>query len=69
MAATRSTRQLLGELDALMDQMLSLPVEEGTRTAIAEPPHPVPSQAPSHPLAVTMTLLDRDPEHRVPGGR
>ena len=62
MASTRSTRQLLGELDALMDQMLSLPVEEGTRIAAAKPPQPVsPPREPLHPLAVTMTLLDEPP--------
>src|SRR5436305_499567 len=66
MAASRSTRQLLGELDALMDQMLSLPVDDsGPRTATVEPPPiprddppTVPQSLPLHPLAVTMTLLD-----------
>jgi hypothetical protein len=58
MASPRSTRQLLGELDALMDQMLSLPVEEGAASPSprVDPPHSVP--APLHPLAVTMTLLE-----------
>jgi hypothetical protein len=67
MASARSTRQLLGELDALMDQMLSLPVEEGARDVTAPPPPtrsdsprpiPPPHQTPLHPLAVTMTLLN-----------
>jgi hypothetical protein len=71
MASARSTRQLLGELDALMDQMLSLPVEEGARNVTAPPPPttrsdpprpiPPPHQPPMHPLAVTMTLLDEAP--------
>ena len=58
MASSRSTRQLLGELDALMDQMLSLPVEEGAAplTSRTDPPHAV--SPPMHPLAVTMTLLE-----------
>ena len=70
MASARSTRQLLGELDALMDQMLSLPVEEGARDVTAPPPPtrsdpprliPPPHQPPMHPLAVTMTLLNDAP--------
>jgi hypothetical protein len=58
MASPRSTRQLLGELDALMDQMLALPVEEGAAplTSRTDPPHSV--SPPMHPLAVTMTLLE-----------
>jgi hypothetical protein len=61
MASPRSTRQLLGELDALMDQMLSLPVDEGAApsTPRIDPPHPVaPPNAAMHPLSVTMTLLE-----------
>jgi hypothetical protein len=70
MASARSTRHLLGELDALMDQMLSLPVEEGARNVTAPPPPtrsdpprpiPPPHQTPMHPLAVTMTLLEQVP--------
>ena len=55
MAAPRSTRQLRGELDALMDQMLSLPVDDSApRTATMDPPpeprhdlgSPTPSRVP-----------------------
>jgi len=72
--AARSTRQLLGDLDALMDQMLALPVEEGAQpVATIEPPArsaaPAVTRAkprpPVHPLAVTMTLLDVPPAEEM----
>ncbi len=45
-ANPRSTRQLLDELDALMDKMLALPVED-------EPP-------PNEPAAATLTMIEPD---------
>jgi hypothetical protein len=47
-ASPRSTRQLLDELDALMDQMLALPVEEG-------PPDKSP---PAPALTATLTMIE-----------
>lgn len=57
-ASQRSTRQLLDELDALMERMLTLPVdEEPTLPAIPEPPAP-PEPPPTPPIAVTLTLVE-----------
>src|SRR4051812_33146582 len=50
----RSTRQLLDELDTLMDQMLALPVEEEP----ADAPPPLASAA----LAATLTIIEPDLE-------
>jgi outer membrane biosynthesis protein TonB len=52
-SSPRSTRQLLDELDALMDQMLALPVEE-------EPPPPAPA------VAATLTIIEPEPEAPAP---
>jgi hypothetical protein len=49
-ASPRSTRQLLDELDALMDQMLALPVEDEP----SEEPPAVPAPA----LAATLTMIE-----------
>lgn len=56
-APTRSTRQLLDELDALMDQMLALPVVEDP---VPPPkPEPKPAPRPSVPaLTATLTMIE-----------
>jgi hypothetical protein len=47
-AGERSTRELLDELDTLMERMLRLPVEE----------EPAPPPPPAPPIAVTLTLVE-----------
>ena len=60
-APPRSTRQLLDELDALMDKMLALPVEDEP----APSPKAAPEASASRPtLAATLTLIE--PEDGVP---
>jgi hypothetical protein len=62
-AASQSTRQMLDDLDALMQRMLALPVqtpdEEGQPPTVVEPapvatPAPAAAQYPVHPPAVTV---------------
>src|SRR5437764_654753 len=53
-ASPRSTRQLLDELDALMNQMLALPVED-------EPAKDPPAPA----LAATLTIIDPDDDLKI----
>ena len=56
--ALNATRQMLDELDALMERMLAVPVSDG------EEESPAPSAIPqkSRPLAPTLTLLQVPPE-------
>ena len=56
-ALPRSTRQLLDELDALMDKMLALPVDD-------EPPQSEPADAPPT-VAATLTMIEPD-EAKIP---
>lgn len=58
-APLRSTRQLLDELDALMDQMLALPVVDD----LHEPAAPKPAVVPA--LSATLTLIDDVPPATV----
>ena len=58
--APNATRQMLDELDALMERMLALPVNEldPAPTPAAQAP-----QAPERPaMAATLTMLDAPPE-------
>src|SRR5205823_7819964 len=61
-----ATRQMLDELDALMERMLALPVAELDDPAASV--HPEPRAAlplKSRPLAPTLTLLQMPPEEPV----
>jgi hypothetical protein len=51
----RSTREILSELDSLMQRMLSLPVDE------SPPPEPTPA-----PLGVTLTLVESEAAPAAP---
>jgi hypothetical protein len=64
--ATQSTRQLLDELDALMQRMLSLPVNQ-----FDEPPQPpAPPPAPAAPAVSVVTISQAPPlDALAPGGR
>lgn len=53
----QGTRQLLDELDALMDQMLSLPVAEQESFDAA----PQANDSPSAAISATLTMLDTAP--------
>jgi hypothetical protein len=51
-----ATRQMLDELDALMERMLALPINEGDEPATA-PPEPAIAPPRSRPLSASLTLL------------
>lgn len=52
--ALNATRQMLDELDALMERMLAVPIAESPEPA---PPQTAATQPPSRPMAATLTLL------------
>jgi hypothetical protein len=55
----QGTRQLLDELDALMDQMLALPVNDGQADADPTAPAPTPT------VSATLTLLEPSGGYRT----
>jgi hypothetical protein len=52
--ALNATRQMLDELDALMERMLAVPIAESPEAA---PPQTAATQPSSRPMAATLTLL------------
>ena len=54
-SAFQSTKQVLDELDALMERMLSLPVKDGEESPAAKPPlnHPT--------VAASLTVMEPEP--------
>jgi hypothetical protein len=55
-ATLQSTKQMLDELDALMDKMLSLPMNETEDSSVSAPEIKPPSLSPM--LSATLTLLE-----------
>jgi hypothetical protein len=58
------TRQVLDELEALMERMLAVPIADTDAPASAPAPESPTAVSPSRPLAATLTLLpvaDREP--------
>lgn len=69
-AKLHDTRQLLNELDALMDQMLALPINEHYEDEMpAAPAQPEPATSAPATVSATLTMLDAPAAEEQPAAQ